>query len=180
MPHKRNPWNFENVKSMWKAFMPHMVTIYMDQLCEHQRDLTNSASSRFSPEIIVALLNSVQRLKRIMSKLVTDEKRMERNFDMTSGMVAAEPAYILLAAHGHPDAHEVMRQLTLEAQATGRPLWDIFSQSEEVAPYLADFTDEQKAMLRDPKVYTGLAAEKTRKMCKQCRERLDAVLNEIA
>ncbi|HUS80906.1 MAG TPA: lyase family protein, partial [Armatimonadota bacterium] len=44
MPHKRNPWNFENVKSLWKEFMPRMVTVYQDQISEHQRDLTNSAS----------------------------------------------------------------------------------------------------------------------------------------
>ncbi|MEK6837951.1 MAG: lyase family protein [Nanoarchaeota archaeon] len=47
MPHKRNPINFENVKSLWKEFMPRMATVYADQISEHQRDLTNSASSRF-------------------------------------------------------------------------------------------------------------------------------------
>ncbi len=45
MPHKVNPKNFENVKSLWKAAMPRMTTVYMDQISEHQRDLTNSASS---------------------------------------------------------------------------------------------------------------------------------------
>src|SRR3989338_5847896 len=44
MPHKMNPINFENVKSMWKEFMPRMSTLYLDQIYEHQRDLTNSAS----------------------------------------------------------------------------------------------------------------------------------------
>lgn len=55
MPHKRNPWNFENVKSMWKEFMPRMTTLYLDQISEHQRDLTNSASGRFVPEIVIGL-----------------------------------------------------------------------------------------------------------------------------
>ena len=43
MPHKRNPVSFENVKSIWKAIAPRMLTTYMDQISEHQRDLTNSA-----------------------------------------------------------------------------------------------------------------------------------------
>ncbi len=47
MPQKRNPWNSEHVKSLWKAFSPRVVTFFMDQISEHQRDLTNSASSRF-------------------------------------------------------------------------------------------------------------------------------------
>ncbi len=41
MPHKMNPKNFENVKSFWKEFMPRMFTVFMDQISEHQRDLTN-------------------------------------------------------------------------------------------------------------------------------------------
>ena len=51
MPHKINPKNFENVKSLWKAFMPRMMTVYMDQISEHQRDLTNSASMRFFSQL---------------------------------------------------------------------------------------------------------------------------------
>ncbi len=180
MPHKRNPWNFENIKSMFKAFMPRMVTVYLDQLSEHQRDLTNSASSRFNPETIVALVSSVRRLNRIMCKLVTDTARMERNFEMTSGMVAAEPAYILLAAHGHPDAHETMRKLTLQAQATGRPLWELINEDEDVRPYLGNFTPAQIQMLKDPKSYTGIAARKTRQLCDEFSARLQAVRARIA
>jgi len=179
MPHKRNPWNFENVKSMWKAFMPRMVTVYADQLSEHQRDLSNSASSRFNPEIIVALANSVQRLRGIMSKLVTDEARMARNFAMTSGMVAAEPAYILLAAHGHPDAHETMRKLTLQAQASGRPLWDLLCEDEALAPYLQQLTEAQRAILQDPAAYTGIAADKTRALCDDYERRLAVLMDEL-
>src|SRR5262249_61335345 len=54
MPHKRNPVSFENVKSIWKAMAPRIVTTYMDQISEHQRDLTNSASQRFLGEILAA------------------------------------------------------------------------------------------------------------------------------
>ncbi|MFC1704952.1 lyase family protein [Nanoarchaeota archaeon] len=97
MPHKRNPINFENVKSMWKAFMPRMSTVYMDQICEHQRDLTNSASSRFVPEILAGLYTSVVRLNRVMGNLVVDRASLQRNFDMNKDMISAEPAYILLA-----------------------------------------------------------------------------------
>src|SRR3989338_669986 len=63
MPQKRNPINFENVKSLWKEFLPRIITIYMDQISEHQRDLTNSASSRFIPEILAALYISVINLE---------------------------------------------------------------------------------------------------------------------
>jgi len=117
-------------------------------------------------------VNATRRLQRVMSKLVTDPARMRANFDMTGGMVAAEPAYILLAAHGHPDAHEAIRKLTLEAQASGRPLGELLPQSKELAPYLEKLTDTQRALLRDPKLYLGAAVEKTEQLCAVWEERL--------
>ncbi len=172
MPHKRNPWNFENVKSMWKLFMPRMITVYSDQISEHQRDLSNSASQRFLPEVIVGLANSVMRLTKIMGRLVTDSERMRENLRMTEGMIGAEPAYILLAAHGHPDAHEAVRKLTLQAQETGRPLGQLLQESEELAEYWAQITERQREIILDPAQYTGIAARKTRLLCDMWEERL--------
>ncbi|MEP6694241.1 MAG: lyase family protein, partial [Chloroflexota bacterium] len=62
MPHKRNPVSFENVKSIWKAMAPRVLTTYLDQISEHQRDLTNSASQRFLGEIIAATAYAAGRL----------------------------------------------------------------------------------------------------------------------
>jgi adenylosuccinate lyase len=115
MPHKRNPMNFENVKSFWKAFMPRMTTLYMDQVSEHQRDLTNSASQRFFPEMLAGLYLSSTRLNRVLGKIKVDTARMRHNFDLSKNAILAEPLYILLALHQHPDAHEAVRQLTILA-----------------------------------------------------------------
>ena len=172
MPHKRNPWNFENVKSMWKQFMPRMITVYSDQISEHQRDLSNSASQRFLPEVIVGLTEATLRLTRIMGRLVTDEEQMRANLAMTEGMVGAEPAYILLAAYGHPDAHEAVRKLTLQAQQTDTPLGEVLQASEELAEYWSQLTDRQREMVLDPTQYTGIAARKTRSICDMWEQRL--------
>lgn len=172
MPHKRNPWNFESVKSMWKAFAPRIVTMYMDQISEHQRDLSNSASQRFLPETLVAVVSATLRLQRVMGRLVTDREQMARNLDLTRGLVAAEPAYILLAAHGHPDAHERLRKLTLEAQATGRPLGELLFDAEDLKPYLDRFTDRQRQVLLRPELYAGIAARKTEQVCGFWQRRL--------
>jgi adenylosuccinate lyase len=172
MPHKRNPWNFENMKSMWKAFAPRMLTVYMDQISEHQRDLSNSASARFLPEAIVALVATVHRANRLMGRLVTDRERMKQVFGMTRGMCAAEPAYILLAAHGHPDAHEAVRKLTIEAEASGGDFPEVFFGAAELKPYIDRFTEKQKDLLRHVDRYTGIASEKTERICAIWRERL--------
>ncbi|MBM7624338.1 lyase family protein [Sporohalobacter salinus] len=172
MPHKRNPINYENVKSMWKQFMPRMMTLYQDQISEHQRDLSNSASSRFIPEIIVGLLSAVNRLIRTCEKLVVDQQQMENNFDQSKEMVVAEPLYILLASLGHPDAHEAVRRLTLEAQETGETLRELIQKKDELNPYWEQLTEKQKELLINPDKYTGIAVRKTEKVVSYWKEEL--------
>lgn len=173
MPHKRNPINYENVKSMWKQFMPRMTTLYQDQLSEHQRDLTNSASSRFIPELIVGLLASAKRLLRVLDKFRVDAERMEKNFNQSKEFVVAEPLYILLASYGHPDAHEAVRKLTLEAEETGKNLRQLVQEKEELASYWAQFTDRQRELLVNPEQYTGIAAQKTEQVIEEWRQKLN-------
>ncbi len=49
MPQKRNPWNSEHVKSLWKAFAPRVMTLFMDQISEHQGISPTRPRSVFSP-----------------------------------------------------------------------------------------------------------------------------------
>jgi len=173
MPQKRNPINFENVKSMWKEFMPRIVTIYMDQLSEHQRDLTNSASMRFIPEILAGFYVSVARLSRIMSELAVDKENMQKNFVMNKNMIIAEPLYILLAANGHPDAHEYVREMTLKSQLTKIPLIYLVKKDKSTQPYLKKFNKKQLEMIHNPEKYVGIAAEKTEMICYYWKEKLE-------
>lgn len=169
MPHKRNPWNFENVKSMWKTTMPRIVTSYMDQICEHQRDLTNSASGRFVPELFALVTESVDRMTRLMSRLVVDSERIKENFAQSRESIIAEAIYLLLAAYGHPDAHEAVRKKTLESERTGRPLRELVLSDEELAPYTGKFTDEQRKIVENPERYVGVCSRKTEAICKHWR-----------
>ncbi|MFH1134022.1 MAG: lyase family protein [Nanoarchaeota archaeon] len=172
MPHKRNPISFENVKSLWKAFMPRMNTLYLDQISEHQRDLTNSASMRFVPEILAGLVIAVDRMDGTLKKLVVDQEALSRNFAMSKDLIPAEPLYILLAAHNHPDAHEASRKLSQAARVSGKSLIELARKDPSLQPYLALFTKRQLALLEHPEQYTGKAAEKTEKVVTAWKKRL--------
>ncbi|MBI2542165.1 adenylosuccinate lyase [Candidatus Woesearchaeota archaeon] len=172
MPQKRNPINFENVKSMWKEFMPRIVTMHMDQISEHQRDLTNSASMRFIPEILAGFYVSVTRLNKVMSELAVDKTSMKKNFDITKGMIAAEPLYILLAANGHPDAHEYVRGKTLESQLTKKPLINLVKNDMSIQQYLKKFNKRQLEIINNPEKYTGIAENKAETICRRWKKEL--------
>ena len=176
MPHKRNPVSFENVKSIWKAMAPRIVTTYMDQISEHQRDLTNSASQRFLGEILAATAYAARRMATSLEGIRVDRDRLKANLALTRGAIVAEPLYVLLSKYGHPGAHEAVRKLTLEADRTGRTLMDVATVDVDVRPYLAKLTPDERKVIDKPEEYRGLAADVTRDVAATWRERLKEVL----
>ncbi len=178
MPHKRNPVSFENVKSIWKAMAPRMLTTYMDQISEHQRDLTNSASQRFLGEILAATAYAAGRLATSLDGMRVDRDRLKANLAMSRGTIAAEPLYVLLAKYGHPDAHEAVRRLTLEAERGGRTLLEVATLDTDLREYLKRLGPDERRILERPEEYRGLATQVARDVASTWRERLKGVLPE--
>jgi adenylosuccinate lyase len=104
--------------------MPRVMTFFMDQISEHQRDLSNSASQRFIADYVAGFCLAVSRMASVIEGLGTDRERLLANLKGSYGAhgggipggVLAEPAYILLAESGVSDAHEVIRKITLRAE----------------------------------------------------------------
>ncbi len=178
MPHKRNPVSFENVKSIWKAMAPRVVTTYMDQISEHQRDLTNSASQRFLGEILASTAYAAGRLASSLDGIRVDRDRLKANLAMSRGTIVAEPLYVLLAKYGHLDAHEAVRRLTLEAERSGRTVLEVAAQDTDLRAYLKKFTPAERRTLERPEEYLGIAPEVTRSVTALWREKLKGVLPE--
>jgi len=164
MPHKRNPIGFEGVKSLWKKFMPQAITAHLDQISEHQRDLTNSASQRYTQELLVVFDYCVRRLRRISERLVVDREKMRENFMISKDNIIAEPLYILLSYYGHPDAHEYVRKKSFQAYTENKSLREVVERDDEIISYLREFSREQKEKVFDAKKYIGIAAEKAERV----------------
>jgi len=178
MPQKRNPVSFENVKSIWKAFMPRVITTYLDQISEHQRDLTNSASQRFSGELIAATAYAATRLGASIDGIRVDRDRMKANLGLSKGGIIAEALYVLLAKHGHSNAHEAVRRLTLEAERNGRSALELAALDPELRPIVASLSADERRILDQPEEYRGLSAEVARDVAKTWRAKLVGVLPE--
>jgi len=173
MPQKRNPINFENAKSMWKIVASRASLAFMDQLSEHQRDLTNSASARSYGEVFAYAAAIAKRLERTLKKLEVAPENLERNLRMQGELITAEPLYLLLAAAGHPDAHEKVRRLTQAARASGRMFSSEIGLDKETRGYIDRMSPHQREMLWHPEKYVGIAAKKAREVAKTWKERLE-------
>jgi adenylosuccinate lyase len=180
MPQKRNPWNSEHVKSLWKAFFPRVNTFFMDQISEHQRDLTNSASQRFIADYVTGFCLAVSRMTKVIEGLGADRERLLANLNGGSGGIMAEPAYILLAETGVSDAHEVIRKITLSAEKekTGfaealkkepETLKKISGKLAELGLIETDSTDKALSFFENPQNYSGLACKKAKTLAKKYR-----------
>ena len=173
MPHKVNPWHFEHIKSMWKAFMPRIVTHMMDQISEHQRDLTNSASSRFIPELLAAFIHCIIKLRRTLEKTEVSRKNMRKNFETSKKEIIAEPLYVILAVNGFPNAYEYIKELILRAREEEKSLIELFWKDEKIQEFLKDkLTERQKEVLNNPEKYIGIAEEKAEEICNYWEERI--------
>ncbi|MDR0387044.1 MAG: adenylosuccinate lyase [Treponema sp.] len=175
MPQKRNPWNSEHVKSLWKAFMPRVITFYMDQISEHQRDLTNSASQRFIAEYLTGFCLAVSRMASVIEGLGADRERLLANLRSGGsgqpGGILAEPAYILLAETGVSDAHEVIRRVTLKAEKERLSFAKALSGEKEVFDRIAGkmaelgivpSKAEALSFFERPEQYRGLSVKKAK------------------
>jgi adenylosuccinate lyase len=190
MPQKRNPWNSEHVKSLWKTFMPRVTTFFMDQISEHQRDLSNSASQRFIADYVAGFCMAVSRMTAVIEGLRADREKCLANLRCggggISGGVLAEPAYILLAESGISDAHERIRKITLKAESEGLSFAAALASEDEslvrigeqlarlglIVPVARDAAALKQAALQwfeKPESYRGLAAKKARALAKKYR-----------
>ncbi|HET7839223.1 MAG TPA: lyase family protein [Rectinemataceae bacterium] len=181
MPQKRNPWNSEHVKSLWKAFSPRVATFFADQISEHQRDLSNSASERFVPEYLAGLAAASNRMLGVLKGLVVDRERMKANLLMTGGSILAEPAYILLAESGRPDAHEILRRITLAAEKGGLGFGAALAADKEAFEAIgrslsAIGVDDARAFFAEPGSYRGRAPEKARRIGEKYRALMTGLL----
>ncbi len=184
MPQKRNPWNSEHVKSLWKAFSPRVMTFYMDQISEHQRDLTNSASSRFAVEYVAGFAAALQRMKRILSTLHINTARLSENLSDAGEMVLAEPAYILLSMAGISDAHEVVRKITLECNKEGISFFNALRNNDEAwraikAPLKRLTGYEPEDFFKNSWSYSGRSAEKSRHIAARYRTTIEKLKKEL-
>jgi adenylosuccinate lyase len=176
MPQKRNPWNSEHVKSLWKAFMPRVTSFFMDQISEHQRDLSNSASQRFIADYVAGFCMAVSRMSAVIEGLGVDRERLLLNLSGNAGIVGgvlAEPAYILLAESGVSDAHELIRKITLAAEKEKLSFAEALAKESEILERigkkmaelgLIDNESGALAWFENPGQYRGLAAGKAKEL----------------
>ncbi len=166
MPHKRNPITHENTQGM-EIIVKHEFGKVLDALfSEHQRDLTTSAVMREFPGIVVFTQYQLENLNRVIPRISTDRKALQRNLDMNKHLILSEAVCIALVLAGYSgDAHSLVNHtLVPRSQASRRYLIDelqlLAKENPELRPVVDNIPSDLIKLLRSPEDFTGKAREK--------------------
>jgi len=164
MPHKRNPITAENICGLARMVRSLVIPAFENNLMWHERDLTNSSAERFIlPHAFILCDDILVKTEKMLRTLRVNELQMLRNIEITNGLVMAERVMIELTKKGmgRQEAHELVRTLSMKAQAEKKHLKDLIA-SQNL------FTSDELEKIFDARSYTGVA-----------EEIVDKIVNEI-
>ncbi|HEC57691.1 MAG TPA: adenylosuccinate lyase [Candidatus Syntrophoarchaeum butanivorans] len=164
MPHKRNPIKSEQVCGLARIVRGMVEPALLNNTLWEERDLTNSSSERvIFPESCILTDHIIVLTTRILKGLVLHHDRIKANLKLMQGLDMAEAVMIELTRKGmsRQRAHELIRELSMEAVERGVGLRDVLLENIIVREYLSE--DEIDRVL-DHRNYIGVAVDRVRRV----------------
>ncbi len=159
MPHKMNPITAERICGVSRVIKAYPAPALQNNALWHERDLTNSSSERIMlPEASILTDYILNLTIRLMEKLVFYPENIERNLNLTGGLIMAERfmAELTRKGMGRQSAYALVRKCALEANKLGVSLKDVVLQQEGITDYLSP---EEVDMIMDPHTYLGSSVQ---------------------
>jgi adenylosuccinate lyase len=101
MPHKRNPILSENVVGLCRMVRSYALPGFEDVALWHERDMSHSSVERFiAPDATITLDFALVRMAGVIDKLLIRADRMQKNLDLTQGIVHSQRALLALTQAG--------------------------------------------------------------------------------
>ena len=101
MPHKRNPWRFENLCGLARVMRGYASAALENQALWHERDMSNSSVERvIFPDATTLLDFMLDRFAGLLETLVVDEARMRENLELGRGLAFSGALLLELARKG--------------------------------------------------------------------------------
>ncbi len=172
MPQKLNPSNTERICGLARVIRGSVNASLESIALEHERDLSNSSVERINiPEGFILTDYILRQMTGIVKGLTFDSENIERNLEMTLGLVLTERVMIELVRKGvgRQEAHELLRRLALKAWGEKRPLREVMMDDEEamkqVTPVELDaWLDPHTYIGKAPRIVDATVAELRRKL----------------
>jgi adenylosuccinate lyase len=190
MAQKRNPITFENLEGTWIKTKNEFGKVLDTLISEHQRDLVGSCVARDFPTILVNLqmqLNTLLKKDKetqtpFLERMQINPQACQRNFEMGSNVVLAEPLYIALQLAGYRgDGHHLVNHTAVPLALKKNillvtALEEIASEDPELQEIVNAIPGEMIELFHNPQNYIGEAPQKAN----QIADYADEVLDKLA
>ena len=155
MPSKVNPIVSENVVSLARLVRSFIIPEYEAAVTWHERDLTNSASERFSiPYSCILSDHIITKMTSVFDNLLVNSERMLSNLK-SDDFVLSERFVSELTMSGIPrqEAHEMVRKASMDAYANNTTLMESLKRNGA----LEKLSSEKVKSIMDPASFVGSA-----------------------
>jgi adenylosuccinate lyase len=172
MPQKLNPSNTERICGLARVIRGSVNASLESIALEHERDISNSGMERINiPEGLILTDYILRQMTGIVKGLSFDADNIERNLNMTLGLILTERVMIELVSKGvgRQEGHELMRRLALKAWEEKRPLRQVMEEDEEATRLV---TPAEMDEWLDPHTYIGTSVEQVDRAVAELKKKL--------
>ncbi len=140
MPHKRNPWQLENVSGLARVMRGYAVAALENMALWHERDISNSSVERIVfPDATATLDFMLQRFAGLVETLVVHPERMRENLEQTRGLAFSGTLLLALTVRGvsREEAYRLVQRHAMDTWERGGPLLERVLADPEIAERLS-------------------------------------------
>lgn len=136
MPHKKNPISSENVSGLSRVLKGYMVTAFDNISLWHERDISHSSAERIILADATTLIDyMLNRYKNTLSNLVVYTDVLQKNIEITHGVIFAQDVLHLLIKKGidREKGYDLVQKLALQSLNEHISFRDLLEKNEEIS-----------------------------------------------
>jgi len=154
MPHKRNPVGSENLSGQVRLLRAYALAALEDMALWHERDISHSSVERtIGPDADILAHYSLHRLAGIVERLTVYPENMDKNLNLTGGLIHSQQVLLALAESGlsREDAYRLVQKHAMATWSEGGSFRARLEGDPEVSAALGDGAGEILDKLFDPR-----------------------------
>jgi len=141
MPHKRNPILCERICGLARIIKNNVSVAMENVALWHERDISHSSAERIIlPESTILLDYIISLTNRIISEIEVFPESMEKNLNLTHGLIFSQRILLLLCDKGlaRKQAYEIVQKNALKSKKEKIELMSLLLQDAEVRSHLTE------------------------------------------
>ncbi|GJL77071.1 MAG: adenylosuccinate lyase [Nitrospinaceae bacterium] len=141
MPHKRNPVVSEQMSGLARVIRANAQAALENMALWHERDISHSSVERvIGPDSTILLHYMLNRMTRMIDRLMVYPKNMMKNLEITRGLVFSQSVLLALVQKGvtREDAYRMVQKNAMQVWEKGKEFLPLLNKDKDIKKFLSD------------------------------------------